>query len=121
MPQTVKLFELPILKEAPELIVMLLHDPISHELIIGSYCVPGEIVTLVAAVGTPPHQLVAVPQSFDIPSHVPVAFTVSVAAVLVADVHPLPVEDTTQEYVPVIETPYAEVVALFTIVLPLYH
>ena len=46
------------------------------------------MVTLVTAVGTPPHQLLAVFQSPDVPpTQVPVEFTVTVTVLLICTLH----------------------------------
>ena len=72
LPLTANVFEPVIDREAPELIVMLLHS--AADPIFGANDVPGRIITLVEEVGImSPHQLVAVCQSLSvIPSQVPV-------------------------------------------------
>jgi hypothetical protein len=74
-----------MVRNAPALIVMLLHNPPAAP--ITGWFPPEGIITLVAAVGIPPHQFEALFQSvLVVPSHVPavhelvLTFTIPVVA-----------------------------------------
>ncbi len=73
LPLTPKVFVPVIVRVAPLLIVILLHTAPAAP-IVGWNVVPDKMVTFVALVGTPPHQLDAVNQLLSVmPSQVPVA------------------------------------------------
>lgn len=81
-PLTDRVFEPAIVSEAPELRIMLWQTAAA---LITGWFPPGGIITFVAEVGTPPHQLEAVCQSvLVVPSQLPVTLTIMVIALEVA-------------------------------------